>query len=423
MAEGQAARRGAVALLQEVVGKGRTLAEILSDADHPLVELTPQDRARAQRLALDTLRRIDGADEVIGRQMERRPALLVQNILRLATTELSLRPQDAHGIVSEAVNLARSDTRSAQAAGFVNAVLRKVASANLNFEPQRMPSWLRSPLVKRFGKAAVRAMEEAHMAGAPLDITPKEPGKAADLAEVLGGKLLPTGSIRLSAGAQVSALPGFETGDWWIQDAAAALPARILAAQPGEKVLDMCAAPGGKTMQMAAAGAEVTALDMSARRMERLVENLARTGLQAEQVVSDALAWGFPNQFDAVLLDAPCSATGTIRRHPELPYIKDPADLPALTRLQADLIDHAVHVLKPGGRLVFCTCSLLPAEGEDQMAAALARHPNLVRDQKAVAGWPGAWDAKGGGLRLRPDLLAEEGGMDGFFIAAFRKEA
>ncbi|RRH77892.1 RsmB/NOP family class I SAM-dependent RNA methyltransferase [Falsigemmobacter faecalis] len=422
MAEGQAARRGAVVLLQEVTAKGRTIAEILSDAENPLKELSPQDRARAQRLALDTLRRIDSCDEVIARQAERRPGLFVLNILRLATTELSLRPKDAHGIVSEAVNLARGDDRSAQAAGFVNAVLRKVASSNLRFEPQRLPSWLRQPLVQRFGKAAVRAMEEAHMAGAPIDITPKDPARAAELAERLEGDLLSTGSIRLSAGAQVSALPGFAEGEWWVQDTAAALPAKILDVQPGEKVLDMCAAPGGKTMQMAAAGADVTALDMSAKRMERLAENLARTGLSAQQVVADALAYGVPNQFDAVLLDAPCSATGTIRRHPELPFIKDPADLKAQSRLQAQMIDQAVYVLKPGGRLVFCTCSLLPEEGEEQMASALSRHKNLQRDQKAVAGWPGAWDAKGGGLRLRPDHMAQEGGMDGFFIAAFRKD-
>lgn len=417
MADGLAARRAAASILAEVTGKKRMLAELLPD----LATLAPADRARAQRLTLSALRRIEGADAALAPHVSRAPSPELRALLRIAIAELAERPQDAHGIVSEAVTLARQDKRMTQAAGFVNAVLRKLSSQPLDLPVQRLPSWLRAPLNRRFGKVAVKGIEAAHLAGPMLDITLKAPDQAALWAERLNAEILPTGSIRLGPGAQVSALPGYETGDWWVQDAAASVPAQVLAAKPGESILDMCAAPGGKTMQLAAAGATVTALDTSSARVERLRENLSRTGLPAEIVVADALEWSAPQAFDAILLDAPCSATGTIRRHPDLPFVKTAKDVESLLPLQAALIDRALDMLKPGGRLVFCTCSLLPEEGEEQMAAALSRHPGLERDQKAVAGWPGIWDAKGGGLRLRPDHWAEKGGLDGFFIGAMRK--
>jgi 16S rRNA (cytosine967-C5)-methyltransferase len=194
------------------------------------------------------------------------------------------------------------------------------------------------------------------------------------------------------------------------------MAARLLNAQPGEAVLDLCAAPGGKTMQLADAGARVTALDISAPRLERLRENLARTGLQAEVVVADALEWAPATPYDAILLDAPCSATGTIRRHPDLPHVKDGSDLPALISLQAALMDRALGWLKPGGRLVFCTCSLLPEEGEHQLAAALSRHPGLSVLRPDLPGIAPEWITPAGGLRLRPDHWADLGGMDGFFM-------
>jgi 16S rRNA (cytosine967-C5)-methyltransferase len=227
--------------------------------------------------------------------------------------------------------------------------------------------------------------------------------------------------VRLSDYGQVSALPGYEAGDWWVQDAAAALPAKVLAPAKGARVLDLCAAPGGKTMQLAAMGADVTAVDISKSRMARVDENLTRCGLTAELVVSDALEFD-AEPFDAVLLDAPCTATGTIRRHPDLPYAKDGSDFPALFELQEYLIDRALGLLKPGGRLVFCTCSLLIDEGEEQVRDAMGRHPELELDLDALrlpgveAGWIGPE-----GLRLRPDYWPDRGGMDGFFITAFRK--
>jgi 16S rRNA (cytosine967-C5)-methyltransferase len=419
MADALAARAAAVALLLEVTEGRRMLSDALTG--EALAGLEPADRARAQRLALAALRRAGPADAALAPHLRKAPPAVVRAILRLAVAELAERPDEAHGIVSSAVSLARNDTRAAQAAGFVNAVLRKVTAAPLVLEVQRLPGWLRAPLMQRFGKAAVKGIEAAHLAGAALDLTVKRVEDAALWAERLGAALLPGGGLRLAAGVQVSALPGYEEGAWWVQDAAAAIPAQVLAVQPGERVADLCAAPGGKTLQLAAAGASVVAVDVSEPRMARVRENLARCGLDADCVVADALAWEPDEAFDAILLDAPCSATGTIRRHPDLPFVKGPEDVPGLVALQAALIDKAVGLLKPGGRLVYCTCSLLPAEGEDQFAAALARHPGLSRDQKAVAGWPGAWDARGGGLRIRPDHWADQGGIDGFFIGAFRK--
>ncbi|MEO1138820.1 MAG: RsmB/NOP family class I SAM-dependent RNA methyltransferase [Pseudomonadota bacterium] len=411
-------RSTAVALLDKVLGEGRLLSELSG----PLNRLEPQDQARALRLASDTLRGLDRADRLLARQLRKTPHLHVMNILRLGTVELCMGGDD-HGVVGELVSLTGAHPHHARLKGLVNAVLRQMAGEAgkpwKDLRIQRLPRWLREPLVSAWGNGAVSAMEKSHFAGAPLDITAK--GDAAALAERLGGTLLPTGSVRLDDPGQVSALPGYDSGDWWVQDAAAALPVRALSPQPGERILDLCAAPGGKTLQLAAAGANVTALDISQKRMARVQENLDRTGLTATPVVADAL--GFTDgPFDAILLDAPCSATGTIRRHPDLPYAKDGAEFGALIELQSKLLDHALSLLAPGGRLMFCTCSLLPDEGEVQVDDALVRHPDLVIDRAAfeMPGIDPAWITEEGGLRLRPDFWPELGGMDGFYMACLK---
>lgn len=414
--EGLSARGAAVALLGAVLGERQLTSDVLADPRGPVAALGPGDRARAQRLALTVLRHLEQADRVLAPHLRRAPPRLVQNVLRLAVVELAVEGAAAHGAVNAAVDLVRRGRRTGHMAGLTNAVLRKVADTPDPFAgmpPQRMPQWLRQPLVRRWGRDVVAAIEAVQAAPPPLDLTLK-PG--AEVPE--GAVVLPTGSARLAGPVQVTAIPGFEAGDWWVQDAAAALPVRVLAPAPGERVLDLCAAPGGKTLQLAAAGATVTALDISAPRMARVRDNLARTGLMADCVVADALDWqGGP--FDAVLLDAPCTATGTIRRHPDLPFVKDGQEVESLIPLQSALIDRALWHLRPGGRLVYCTCSLLPAEGEDQIAAALTRHADLAADPAPLAlpgvdpGWTGPL-----GLRLRPDFWPDRGGMDGFFIAA-----
>ncbi|MGR3363939.1 MAG: RsmB/NOP family class I SAM-dependent RNA methyltransferase [Maritimibacter harenae] len=411
-------RKVALDLMGDVLEHRRLLSEVLAKR---LAPLAPEDRARAQRLTLTAFRVMDRSDRVLGPHLRKRPSARILNLLRLSVAEICEEGSASHGVVNSAVTLARADKKTAGMAGLVNAVLRKVDPDGWNALPvPRLPKWLRKPLTDDYGKDTVAAMEAAFYAGAPLDLTAK--GDPAVLAARLDGRLLPTGSIRLGTVGQVTSLPGYDTGDWWVQDAAAALPARILDAAPGERVLDLCAAPGGKTLQLAAAGADVTAVDISASRMERVAENLSRTGLAATCVTADALEYeGGP--FDAILLDAPCTATGTIRRHPDLPHAKDGSDFPGLFELQEHLIDRALGLLKPGGRLVYCTCSLLIDEGEEQVRDALARHPDLSVDTAALdrPGIDPSWRTEEGGLRLRPDYWPEIGGMDGFYIACLVK--
>lgn len=409
MAEGVAARAAAVEILGGVLGEGRMLSDFSGG------DLAPADRARALRLAETVLRHLEPADRLLEKHLRKSPPLTVRNVLRLAVVERAMGAP-AHGVVNAAVEIVRRGKRTTHLAGLVNAVLRALPEAGLfdAVPPQRLPRWLRQPLVHAYGREVVSAIEAVQSGEPPLDLTLRPGFPAPD------GEVLPTGSLRLAQGGQVSALPGYAEGGWWVQDAAAALPARMLDARPGERVLDLCAAPGGKTLQLAAAGAEVTALDVSNPRMARVEANLARTGLAARVVVADALEWTPDAPFEAILLDAPCSATGTIRRHPDLPFVKDGSELAGLVALQAQLLDRALDWLKPGGRLVFATCSLLPEEGEGQLAGALARHPGLVVERVDMPGVEPQWWTEGGGLRLRPDYWAESGGMDGFFAVRLR---
>lgn len=409
MAEGVVARETAVAILDGVLGEGR----MLSDFDG--AGLAPADRARALRLAETVLRHLEPADRVLDRQLRKAPPLTVRNALRLAVVERAMGAP-AHGVVNAAVEIIRKGKRTAHLTGLVNAVLRALPEAPFaGLPPQRLPRWLRQPLVHSYGRDVVSAIEAVQGVEPPLDLTLR-PGFPAP-----EGEVLPTGSLRLTMAGQVSALPGYADGGWWVQDAAAALPAQMLGVRPGERVLDLCAAPGGKTLQLAASGADVTALDISEARLARLRANLARTGLTARVVVADALDWQPDAAFDAILLDAPCSATGTIRRHPDLPFVKDGSEVAGLVALQTRLLDRALGWLKPGGRLVFATCSLLAEEGEGQLAGALARHPGLVAERVDLPGVAAGWWTGAGGLRLRPDYWADRGGMDGFFAVRLRK--
>jgi 16S rRNA (cytosine967-C5)-methyltransferase len=419
---GVSARKSAVFLLDQILGEGKLMSELLSAG--VLDRLPPDDRARAQRLAQDTLRGLERADHILEKHLNKTPPLTVQNALRVGTVELC-NGGAAHGVVNALVSVVAGDRFLSHLKGLTNAVLRKVAAEgpgawNGHAAP-RMPEWLRGPLVQAWGDDAIAGIEAVHFKGAPLDLTAK--GDAPELAERLGATLLPTGSVRLYGGGQVSAMEGFAEGDWWVQDAAAALPAMILNAQKGEVVLDLCAAPGGKTMQLATTGAQVRAVDDNHSRMQRVKENLARTGLSARTFIKDVRH--FQGEFDAILLDAPCSATGTIRRHPDLPHAKDGSDFGALIELQEEMLDHAWSLLKPGGRMIFCTCSLLPDEGEVHIDEALERHADMSVDRDALdlPGIDPAWISSEGGLRLRPDFWAEQGGMDGFYIVCLRKQA
>jgi 16S rRNA (cytosine967-C5)-methyltransferase len=419
---GLAPRRAAHHLLQQVIEEGRLLSELLGGG--ALEHLAPEDRARAQRLATDALRMLDRSDRMLKPFMTKEPPVYVQNALRLGALEI-VQGAAAYGVVNAYVEIVGRNHHTARLKGLVNAVLRKVADKGPDgwskMPVPLMPGWLRQPLVAAWGRKDIEAIEAVQATTPPLDVTPK--GDAQAVADALGGTVLPTGSVRLMEAGQVTQLPGYDAGDWWVQDAAAALPVRLLGDVNGLTVLDLCAAPGGKTMQLAALGATVTAVDASASRMTRVGQNMTRVGLMADVQVADA--FDVTGQWDAVLLDAPCSATGTMRRHPDLPYAKDGSEFGALIDQQSAMIDHALSLVKPGGRLVFCTCSLLPDEGEVQIEEALERHPDVTIDRAALdqSGVDLAWITEEGGLRLRPDYWAEIGGMDGFYMAVLTKPA
>lgn len=418
---GLPARRAAHHLLMQITDEGRLMPELIVGG--ALARLENDDRARAQRLATETLRGLDRADRMLKPFLKKTPPSHVMNALRLGVIELC-SGEAAHGVVNAYVEIVARNKRTQTMKGLTNAVLRKIANEGPAGWDKRAvpltPGWLRQPLVAAWGRNAVAGMEAAHFAGAPLDLTVKADPEA--VAETLGGVVLPTGSVRVANAGQVSTLSGYADGAWWVQDAAAAIPVKLLGDVKGQRILDLCAAPGGKTMQLAASGAFVTAVDVSEKRMARVAENLTRIGLSAEIVVSDAFALD-EGGYDAILLDAPCSATGTIRRHPDLPYAKDGSEFGPLIDQQEALLDHALALLKPGGRLVYCTCSLLPDEGEVQVEEVLARYDGLTAETPRIEGIDADWITPEGGIRLRPDYWAAQGGMDGFYMAVLRKPA
>ncbi|WP_428487513.1 RsmB/NOP family class I SAM-dependent RNA methyltransferase [Rhodopila sp.] len=378
--------------------------------------LPPQaarDRAAAHRLAASVLRRMGTLDAVLEPHLRKQPPEPVRTVLRIGAAGLLLLATPGHAAVATAVALAKARGLT-PFSGLVNAVLRKVAAAGpaaleeLDQPRLDTPAWLWAS----WGPAA-RVIATAHQTEAPLDVTVK-PGHLAPE----GGRPLPTGSVRYPAGTPVASIPGFDDGVLWVQDAAAALPARLLAAKPGERVADLCAAPGGKTAQLAATGASVTALERDPSRLERLSGNLRSWGLQAEVITADATAWVPSKTFDAVLLDAPCSATGTIRRHPDVARLKRPRDVQTLTETQDLLLAAAVAMLRSGGRLVYAVCSLQAEEGAPRILAALrrggVRHDPFKPEE--LADLPEALTPDGF-LRTHPGLWADRGGMDGFFAA------
>lgn len=412
-ASGLPTRRAALSLLDAVLERRRPLEEAL-EALPPSLEA--RDRAAAHRIAAAVLRRMGSLDAVLEAFLTRNPPPVVRTALRMGAAELLLLETPPHAAVASTVGAVPRPF-----AGLVNAVLRKVAAegpaALEGLDAARLdtPAWLWSAWHAGYGAAGARAIAEAHGAPAPLDLSHHG---AAALPE--GAVALPTGTWRMPAGTRITELPGFAEGLIWAQDAAAALPVRLLDPQPGERIADLCAAPGGKTAQLAAAGAEVVAVERDPRRAVRLRENLTRLKLTAEVVEADAAGWRPDGLFDAVLLDAPCTATGTIRRHPDVAHLKRAKDVASAAELQRRLIEAAAALLKPGGRLVFATCSLQREEGEAQAERGIAGLAPRPFPADALPGLPGAITPEGH-LRTRPDLMAGAGGMDGFFAARFER--
>ena len=421
-------RTVALTLFRAVLRDGRPLDE---QAEVLCRGLEPRDRGFVRNLVATALRRIGQTDLVLKRFLDRPlPQKLspVRDVLRLGATQLLYLETPPHAVVDTSVQLVKGG-RFTPYAGLVNAVLRKVARHGTEIADGidgvrfNTPKWLWLEWMEAYGEETARAIAEAHLHEAPLDITLRAGEDPALWAERLEADVLPTGSLRRRGGGAVAELPGFADGKWWVQDAAAALPARLLGDVAGKRVVDLCAAPGGKTMQLASAGARVTAVDRSGRRLRRVTENLGRLGLEAEIVDADAIEWRPDTLADAVLLDAPCSATGTIRRHPDVQRHKTPEDVDSLRDTQADILKATAEMVAPGGLVVYCTCSLQRQEGEDQIAAALAAGLPFERqpfDPAEIGGLTGAITPEGD-LRTLPSLLAEQGGMDGFFAARLRR--
>ena len=387
--------------------------------------LSPRDRAFARLLVATVLRRLGEIDARIDAHLDRplpKSAARVRLALRLGTAQLVFLETPPHAAVDTSVQLMSGPLRGFR--GLVNAVLRKTADSAANTAVDaavNTPDWLWQSWVEAYGAESAEAIAAAHLAEPPLDISVAR--DAEDWRGRLEAELLPNGSLRRPIGGDPAKLPGFAEGAWWVQDAAAALPARLLGAVEGQHVIDLCAAPGGKTAQLAAAGARVTAVDRSENRLKRLAENLSRLWLSADVVAADAAAWRPDEPAEAVLLDAPCTATGTIRRHPDIPYLKTARDVERLSQVQTRLLRAAVDMVKPGGRLVYAVCSLQPAEGPAPIAALIESGAPVDPEPVQPAELPDLSDAiqPDGTVRTMPFHWSARGGMDGFYIARLRR--
>jgi 16S rRNA (cytosine967-C5)-methyltransferase len=430
---GLAVRRLAADILDGVLRRHRPLDEQIDSASAALAGFPERDRALMRAVVASVLRRLGTLRHLIGLFLERGPpraAPRVETVLLIATAQILFLDVPDHAAVDLAVRLAQADRDGAHYTGLVNAVLRRVAReggkylASLDAVALDTPSWLMARWTKSYGEIRARAIAAAHGREPALDLTVKSDPET--WAARLAGRVLPTGTVRTIAHGAVNALPGFTEGAWWVQDAAAALPARLLGAVNGLRVADLCAAPGGKTAQLAAAGARVTAVDRAPARLARLKENLTRLSLAAELVCADVAEWT-AEPFDAVLLDAPCTSTGAIRRHPDVPWLKQPADITALAAVQRRLIERAVTLTRPGGTLVYCSCSLEPEEGQDVVADLLAREQNVQRAPIATAEVFGRSEfiTETGDVRTLPchlpDADSRFAGLDGFYAARLIK--
>lgn len=422
---GVEARLVAGLLLNAALEKRTGLDEALSQS--PARDLPPQDRAFARAVAMAALRRLGEIDQILERRLQKAPPLAVMTILRIALAQTLVLETPAFAAVSTAVKLAERDPKTRPYKNLVNAVLRGVGrdGPGLTTAEANLPDWLAQRWKATYGEAALIGLALATREEPATDLTAKPGVDPAELAAAVEGEALPGGTVRTGKRGDVASWPGFEAGDWWVQDAAAAVPARLLAVKAGETALDLCAAPGGKTLQLAAAGAEVVALDRSEARLKRLRQNFERMNLKAEVVAVPAEDWEDDRAFDAVLLDAPCTATGTYRRNPEVLRATRPADVAKLADVQHRLLDAAAEKVKPGGRLVYCVCSLEREEGETQVIAFLRRNP-AFRTVAAVPAEVGAPDealTPEGWLRILPSQWAEKGGLDGFFAAKLERIA
>ncbi len=420
---GVEARIAAGILLNAALERRNGLDEAMASAE--LKGLPGPDRAFARAVAMAALRRLGEIDAILNRRLQKSPPEAVRTILRVSLAQTLVLETPAFAAVSTAVKLAEREVKTRPYKALVNAVLRGIEreGPGMTTAESNLPDWIAARWKQTYGEAALAAIALAAREEPPTDLSLKPDEDAAALADALEGQVLTGGTVRAGVRGDVAAWPGYDAGGWWVQDAAAAVPARLLDARAGETALDMCAAPGGKTLQLAATGATVTALDRSEPRLRRLRQNLERTGLSAEIVVTPGEDWADDRTFDAVLLDAPCTATGTLRRNPEVLRATKPAEVAKLADVQHRLLDAAAERVAPGGRLVYCVCSLEREEGETQVIAFLRRNPGFrtAPADPATVGAPAEALTPEGWLRILPSMWAENGGVDGFFVARLER--
>ncbi len=428
---GLPARIAATAILADILQGGHRLDACFSAQAVPsrLTGLDPRDIALTRSIVTVSLRRLGvirhALAELLEKGLPRQAGRLEQTLIVAAAQLLFIDSAADHAAVDLAVRATRLEPKSAGFAGLANGVLRNLLRRREEFldiaaqGDHDAPPWLAQRWRHSYGVETARAIIAAQMREPPLDVTVKSDPQF--WASRLEGVVLPTGSVRVRNRDAIVDLPGYAEGEWWVQDAAAALPARLLGVKPGERVLDMCAAPGGKTAQLAHAGADVVALDRAAERLKLLAANLERLNLHADIAVGDAAGY-VSSPFDAILIDAPCSATGTIRRHPDVAWTKKSGDIESLATLQNRMLSRAAALTRPGGRVVYCTCSLEPEEGETQIAQFLRRNPEFQRNPLTPAdGLPSEFISADGDLRTLPSFWPEAdprlSGVDGFFAA------
>ena len=428
--EALSARLVALQLLSEVLGKRQPLDQAL-DSMASFRLLSGRDRAFTRMLVATTLRRLGQIDSLILQMSERGEypsPPVIHHILRLGITQIFFMDVPVYAAVDTAVRMTE-EKNLPRLKGFVNAILRRLEREGHELVQQQdaaqlnMPDWLRALWIADYGVDVTDQMALAVFNEAPLDITVKDPAMLAYWAAQLEADIMPTGTLRRAAGGLITDLPGYHDGMWWVQDLSASLPAKVLGDVKDRNVLDLCAAPGGKTAQLAAAGARVVAVDRSMGRLRRLDENMKRLRLNVEMVAADATEWVPAAPVDFILLDAPCSATGTIRRHPDVMHLKRAQDIDALADLQARLLVHASGMLNAGGVLVYCTCSLQKAEGEHRIEAFLRANPHMMRYPIHPDDVPGLTESLSeiGDMRILPHHQGAAGGMDGFYICRLQK--
>ncbi|MGE4313266.1 MAG: RsmB/NOP family class I SAM-dependent RNA methyltransferase [Pseudobdellovibrionaceae bacterium] len=435
-ADPMATRRAALQILTTVLDKGQPLDQALENSNAFLSLPEARDRAFVRMMVTTCLRRMGQIDDLIKRASARpdqpiSPPLL-QHILRLGITQIVFMDVPDHAAVNTTVTLT-DENRLSRTKGFVNAMMRNIAGQGRDWTARQdiprlnTPDWILQTLVKDYDLRTAIDILQCHIQEAPLDMTMRQPSQARDFAEHIDGTVLPNGTVRIArAQGRIEDMAGYTDGHWWVQDAAASLPAKLFGIVKDALIIDLCAAPGGKTAQLASAGAHVIALDRSARRLARFRENMKRLNLTdlVTTEAADASVW-MPNvPADGVLLDAPCTASGTLRKRPDVAWLKTPADLATMVEQQKRLLENAAKLLKPTGCLVYSTCSLFKDEGERQIENFLKHHKDFARDPINASEIGGLTECISvvGDIRILPYHLKDQGGMDGFYAARLRRK-